>query len=49
MIWSRSLSNTYEAVNILELNYKFCKSEDGLKVDISCNVYSITRRLTLAI
>jgi hypothetical protein len=34
MIWSRSLSNTYEVDNILELNYKFCKRKDGLKVDI---------------
>jgi hypothetical protein len=34
MIWSRSLSNTYEADYKLELSYKFCKSEDGLKVDI---------------
>jgi hypothetical protein len=34
MIWSRSLSNTYEAENTLELDYKLCKRKDGLKVDI---------------
>jgi hypothetical protein len=30
VIWSGSLSNTYEADNILELSYKFCKRKDGL-------------------
>jgi hypothetical protein len=34
LIWSRSLSNTYEIDYILELNYKFCKNKDGPKVDI---------------
>jgi hypothetical protein len=38
MMWSRSLSNTYEADNTFELNNKFCKRKGGLKVDISCNV-----------
>jgi hypothetical protein len=29
MIWSGSLSNTYDTDYILELSYKFCKREDG--------------------
>jgi hypothetical protein len=38
MIWSLSLSNTYEADNTLELKYKLCNRKDSLKVDISFNV-----------
>jgi hypothetical protein len=34
MIWSRLLPSIYETDNILELNYKFCKRKDGLKVNI---------------
>jgi hypothetical protein len=43
MIWSRSLSNTYEAdYNILELNYEFCKGKDGVKVNIYVCVFRHT-------
>jgi hypothetical protein len=43
VIWSGSLSDIYKADNILELNYKVCKRNDGPKVDVTCYVFYHTK------